>query len=148
MNNPPMDAAVLAEWLSDQGACREALKWQSGKTQRETWDTCERGDWLEWLLHACNYQWTDPAWAEYHRVTDPAWAEYERVTAPALAEYHRVTAPALAEVFRVTAPAWAEYHRVTAPALAEYERVTAPAWAEYQRVAADTIRKIIPYPFK
>jgi hypothetical protein len=32
--------------------------------------------------------------------------------------------------------------------LAEYERVKAPAWAEYERVKADTIRTLIPYPFK
>jgi hypothetical protein len=126
MKNPPMDAQAFAKWLNDEGACREALKWQSGKTLRETWDSCERGDWLEWLLLNCNYRWTAPALAEYERVKAPAWAEYRRVTAPA----------------------WAEYERVTAPALAEYRRVTATAWAEYERVKADTIRSLIPYPFK
>ena len=126
MKNPPMEAQAFAKWLNDEGACREALKWQSGKTLRETWDSCERGDWLEWLLLNCNYRWTAPALAEYERVKAPAWAEYRRVTAPA----------------------WAEYERVTAPALAEYRRVTATAWAEYERVKADTIRSLIPYPFK
>ena len=126
MKNPPMEAQAFAKWLNDEGACRESLKWQHGKTLRETWDTCQRGDWLEWLLDACGYQWT----------------------APALAEYERVTAPALAEYERVKAPAWAEYARVKAPALAEYERVKAPALAEYERVTADTIRRLIPYPFK
>jgi hypothetical protein len=126
MKNPPMEARAFAKWLNDEGACRESLKWQHGKTLRETWDTCQRGNWLEWLLNACRYQWKAPAWAEYERVTDHAWAEYERVTDHA----------------------WAEYERVKAPALAEYERVTAPAWAEYERVKADTIRTLIPYPFK
>jgi cell division septum initiation protein DivIVA len=115
MKNPPREAQAFAKWLNDQGACRESLKWQHSKTLRETWDTCQRGDWLEWLLNTCGYQWT----------------------APALAEYERVKAPASAE-----------YQRVTAPASAEYERVTARAWAEYERVTADTIRTLIPYPFK
>ena len=115
MKNPPMEAQAFAQWLNDEGACRESLKWQHGKTLRETWDTCQRGDWLEWLLNACGYQWTAPAWAEYARVT---------------------------------APAWAEYARVTATAVAEYERVKATALAEYERVTADTIRRLIPYPFK
>jgi hypothetical protein len=115
MKNPPMEAQAFAKWLNDEGACREALKWQSGKTLRETWDSCERGDWLEWLLLNCNYRWT----------------------APALAEYERVKAPALAE-----------YRRVTATALAEYKRATDTALAEYRRVKADTIRTLIPYPFK
>jgi hypothetical protein len=130
MNNPPMEAQAFAKWLNNEGACRESLKWQHGKTLCETWDTCDRGDWLEWLLNACGYQWTAPALAEYQRVEAPAWAEYQRVKAPAWAEYERVTAQALAE-----------YQRVEAPALAEYERVTAPA-------LADTIRTLIPYPFK
>jgi hypothetical protein len=104
MKNPPMEASAFAKWLNDQGSCKEALKWQSGKTLRETWDTCQRGDWLEWLLNACGYQWK--------------------------------------------APASAEYQRVKALASAEYERVTALAWAEYERVKADTIRTLIPYPFK
>ena len=92
MKNPPMDAQAFAKWLNDEGACREALKWQHGRTLRETWNQCERGDWLEWLLNACGYQWTATAWAEYERVTATAWAEYARVTATAWAEYARVTA--------------------------------------------------------
>jgi len=126
MKNPPMEAQAFAKWLNNEGACRESLKWQHGKTLRETWDTCQREDWLEWLLKACGYQWTAPALAEYDRVKAPALAEYERVTDPALDEYERVRDRA-----------WAEYERVTAPAL-----------AEYQRVRADTIRTFIPYPFK
>lgn len=98
MKNPPEDAAAFAKWLNDQEACREALKWQRGRTLRETWDSCERGDWLEWLLSECNYQWAAPASAEYDRVTAPAWAEYERVTAPALAKYQRVTAATIRKI--------------------------------------------------
>ena len=130
-----MESQAFTEWLNSKGVSPELLKWQQGKTLRETWDTCQRGDWLEWLLRACGYQWTDSALAEYYRVTALAWAEYKRVTAPAWAEYKRVTAPA-----------WAKYKRVTAPAWAKCQRVTAPAWAEYQRVKATTIRMLIHYP--
>ena len=136
MKNPPMDAQAFAKWLKDQCACGEALKWQHGKTLRETWDSCERGDWLEWLLSNCNYKWKDLALAEYERVKAQALAERERMTDQAWAEYERVKDLA-----------WAEYERVKAPAWAEYERVTAPAWAEYERVTADTIRMLVPYPF-
>ena len=81
MKNPPMEAQAFAKWLNNEGACRESLKWQHGKTLRETWDTCQRDDWLEWLLKACGYQRTAPALAEYERVRDRAWAEYQRVRA-------------------------------------------------------------------
>ena len=81
MRNPPFEADLFAKWLNDESACLEALKWQHGRTLRETWDQCVRGNWLDWLLNACGYQWTAAAWAEYQRVTAPALAEYERVTA-------------------------------------------------------------------
>ena len=126
MRNPPFEAELFAKWLNDKLACREALKWQHGRTLRETWDQCERGDWLEWLLDACGYQWTAAVLAKYECVNAAAWAEYNRVNAPALAEYQRVKAPA-----------WDEY-----------QRVTAAASAEYQRVKADAIRTLIPYPFE
>ncbi len=106
MNNPPQDAQAFAKWLNDQGACILALKWQHGKTLCETWNCCKLGDWLEWLLSKCGYQWTAPAWAEYERVMAPAWAERERVRAAAWAEYERVRAAA-----------WAEYERVRVDAI-------------------------------
>ena len=83
---------AFAKWLLDEGACAEARVWQEGKSLVTVWESCERGDWLEWLLSHCNYQWTDAAWAEYERVKAPALAEYERVKVPAWAEYERVTA--------------------------------------------------------
>ena len=30
-------------------ACSEARDWARGKTLREMWNTCERGDWMLWL---------------------------------------------------------------------------------------------------
>ena len=86
MKYPPIEAMDFAVWLLDEGACSEARVWQEGKSLLTVWESCERGDWLEWLLSHCNYQWTAAALAEYERVKAPALAEYERVTAPALAE--------------------------------------------------------------
>ena len=91
----------FAAWLKQHHACEETLTWAADKTLRAVWDTCERGDWLEWLLCACGYRWEPPAWAEYERVTAQALAEYESVKAPAWAEYERVAATALAEYTRV-----------------------------------------------
>ena len=87
MEIPPHDAQAFTKWLGDENACSEALQWQAGKTLTQTWESCERGDWLEWLLSCCGYQWTAPAWAEYQKVTAPALAKYEKVTA---AEIRRI----------------------------------------------------------
>jgi hypothetical protein len=38
----------LKEW----GACKEGFDWAVGscKTMAEVWDTCQRGNWLKWIL--------------------------------------------------------------------------------------------------
>ena len=68
VKNIPQDAAGFAKWLLDKGACSEALRWADGKSLPEIWESCERGDWLEWLLDAVNYKWAATALAEYQRV--------------------------------------------------------------------------------
>ena len=89
-----MEAAAFAKWLNDKGACRESLKWQHGKTLRKTWDTCQRGDWLEWLLNACGYQWTAPAYEAYHKAAATAEKAYQKATAPDHEAYHKAKATA------------------------------------------------------
>ncbi len=103
MKQPPFEADAFSAWLEENNACAEARSWASGKSLPEIWQTCERGDWLEWLLNACDFTWTATARAEYQRVTAPARAEYERVTATAWTEYQRVKATARAEYERVKA---------------------------------------------
>ncbi len=146
MKQPPAGPEAFAQWLIEHHACEDARARAAEKSLPEIWETCQRGDWLQWLLDKCGYKWSEEVRAKYRRVEALAWAEYERVEAPAWAEYERVTGQAWAEYRRVTGPAWAEYERVTAQAWAEYQRVTGPAWAEYQRVRAQAIRTIIPYP--
>jgi hypothetical protein len=36
--------------LNDHDACEPARKWAHGKTWQTIYDTCERGEWLTWLL--------------------------------------------------------------------------------------------------
>ena len=81
MKHPPIEAMALAKWLLDEGACSAARVWQEGKSLVTVWESCERGDWIEWLLSHCNYQWKAPAWDEYKRVKALALDEYERVKA-------------------------------------------------------------------
>ena len=86
MRNPPNDAVAFAKWLSDEGACEEARVWQKGKSLTATWKSCERGDWLRWLLSRCNYKWRAPLYAEYKRQRAPFYAEYERMEAAKIRE--------------------------------------------------------------
>jgi len=40
--------------LIDLGACRDAQIWAKGKTWKEIYNTCHRGDWLLWLFKKTN----------------------------------------------------------------------------------------------
>lgn len=44
-----MTAKQFDELLRRLHACEEARKWATGRTLRNAWDTCGRGDWLLWL---------------------------------------------------------------------------------------------------
>jgi hypothetical protein len=41
---------TFSEYLTSLRACLEAVEWSMGKTAQECWDTCERGDWMLWLI--------------------------------------------------------------------------------------------------
>lgn len=36
--------------LTSLGACEDATEWAKGKDLKTVWETCERGDWLLWLI--------------------------------------------------------------------------------------------------
>lgn len=48
-----MDRAMtpdeLQVLLKHNAACGEATKWCKGRTLREAWQKCERGDWMLWF---------------------------------------------------------------------------------------------------
>lgn len=44
-----MNTAKFEKLLVRIGACESARNWAKGKSLKEVWDTCERGDWLLWL---------------------------------------------------------------------------------------------------
>ena len=48
------DEKELAVKLGKLGACNEAVEWARGKFLIEAWETCERADWMLWLVgHMC-----------------------------------------------------------------------------------------------
>jgi hypothetical protein len=54
MKNELMSAADFAKLLRKISACEEACEWAKGKTLAEVWATCERGDWMLWLVGYMN----------------------------------------------------------------------------------------------
>jgi len=45
-----MTAKQFEKLLEDLKACSEAREWSKGMTLEEAWSTCERADWMCWLL--------------------------------------------------------------------------------------------------
>ena len=49
-----MEAPQFMQVLNNLGACVEAKVWAIGKTWKEVYDNCDRGDWLLWLYRRSN----------------------------------------------------------------------------------------------
>ena len=45
-----MDAKQFEDLLHELGACSSAVEWAHGKTLHVVWNTCNRGNWLLWLV--------------------------------------------------------------------------------------------------
>ena len=49
----------LSEYLKSINACSDAIKWAEGKDLKTAWETCQRGDWMIWLLTNSDNEVTD-----------------------------------------------------------------------------------------
>ena len=45
-----MSPAAFREYLNRLNACPEAVEWAKGKSLFEAWRTCDRADWMLWLV--------------------------------------------------------------------------------------------------
>jgi hypothetical protein len=113
-----MNNTEFISYLEDNDACEEAISWVGNKSSQEAWDTCQRYNWMEFLLRVA-------------KVELPA--EYEAKRAPLDTE-HKAK---LASI-------WAEYNVKRSPILAEYLAKRALLFAEHWAKNADLIRELIP----
>ena len=49
---------TFRERLFEMGACSEAVEWVGDKTLAEAWVTCERADWMLWLVSKIDGSYT------------------------------------------------------------------------------------------
>jgi len=54
-----MNAQQLQDKLIQLKACEPAIEWANGKDLETAWNTCERGDWMIWLLTESQNEVTD-----------------------------------------------------------------------------------------
>jgi len=58
---------ILDERLAVLEACTQARNWAKGKSQKEAWETCPYGSWLEWIAEWCGYKFSIRARAALRR---------------------------------------------------------------------------------
>jgi hypothetical protein len=74
-----MTGKEAVEKLHILRACREAIVWVGGQeTYEQAWATCERGDWMLWLLG----KFAGPAWGEKRKPLVLAACECARLALP------------------------------------------------------------------
>ena len=116
---------TLKEELIELKACEEAIKWVGEKTPEEAWNTCERGDWMWWLIWK-----TESATKEQSVRFADFCANNAKERAAALAES---AASAAWAAERAAWAAWAAW----AAALAE-----SAAWAAFAERAARAAERV------
>lgn len=48
---PNIAASEFKDWVHAHGACKPGADYGAGKSLSEFWATCERPDWMLWVLH-------------------------------------------------------------------------------------------------
>ncbi len=46
--------------LEKVGACQESLEWVKDKTIKQAWETCEKSNWMLWILSKTGLDLVDP----------------------------------------------------------------------------------------
>jgi hypothetical protein len=58
--------------LEKLGACSESLKWVKGKTIEQAWKTCQKSEWMIWILTQTDLDLIDPLCDMVESVLDGA----------------------------------------------------------------------------
>lgn len=49
-----MNAQEFKQKLIELEACEDAIGWVKGKTLKQAWETCQNGDWMNWIYGLSN----------------------------------------------------------------------------------------------
>lgn len=91
-------------WLNkDSAVCDDGIKWLANfASPADAWDSCNRGDWMLWLLEHIN-PLTEEQWEELEQALKPFWVKRHAAQSPAetrraMAEFELGKANALREI--------------------------------------------------
>ena len=135
----------LSRILRRLGACDEAREWADGKDLVTAWTTCNRSDWMVWLLDALGYRddRTLRLYACWCVKQEPCWSllsdERSRTAVEVAERYARgeATDEELAAARDAARDAW---YAAEVAAEAAWAAARAAAWA----AQADRLREVVP----
>ena len=146
----------LSRILRKLGACDEAREWADGKDLVTAWTTCNRSDWMLWLLDALGYRddRTLRLFACWCVKQEPCWSllsdERSRTAVEVAERYARGEATdeelaaaceaAWAAEDAAEAAAWAAWYAARDAARAARAAARDAAWA----AQADRLREVVP----
>lgn len=134
---------VLDQKLLELKACEEARIWAQGKTWKEIFETCHRGDWLLWL-----FKKTIPDDEEHLKLLTRAKAHCALTVRHLMKDQRSITACEVALKFADGEATRDELRTAAAAAYAAYAADAADADAasktKNQKETADICRKYLP----
>jgi hypothetical protein len=129
--------------LKKLGACAEAVEWAKGQPNYATaWATCERGDWMLWLLARLKHELTTAIafWCADRAV---------RIHAPAAldaAGLHEEAAKlrALPPIVDEATARWGAASAASAASAACATSAASATWAAESKLQAEHVREVMP----
>ena len=126
-----MNEQQFSHYLQNIGACNDAKEWALGKSWREVYDTCHRGDWLLWLYRKSKgYDLQKLTLAYVYYLDGRSSRNISNSSASDNVDYTAVAADTAA--------------RAAADAAADVD-VAVAAKKENQQKTADIVREVLPF---
>ncbi len=147
-----MTAQQLQDKLIQLNACEPAIEWAKDKDLNTAWNTCERGDWMIWLLTESPNEVTDQ---ELRLIAVECCRSVQRL----MTDQRSINAVDVAERYANGEATDEELRQAQAAAEAAWESAAEAAWeamaaaaaarAAESKKQADIVRKIVPtFKFK
>lgn len=135
-----MNAEQFYDFCKSKNACEEVLKWITSKSLDEFWQTCERGDWMMWLIYNGKYDISN-------KTLRLLAVRFAREVQHLMTDQRSINALDVAERFANGEATEEELDAAWASAWATSAAAGAAAWATRavaNKIQANIIREFIP----
>lgn len=133
-----MDAFEFGVLLINKGACKEGADGARGKSLKEFWETCERPDWMLWVVDQMKDTSGWPIQADINRTLDLCMEEMSRDTS---------ISPEIYRSCRMHASYYKKDPATTYPIILNEELASSSGYFGDLKKVADVVRANLAVPF-